>query len=276
MSASEFKNVLYWLHVNSGKTIQRTLSKKNSCEQNWNVHHHWHGRRMPTDDNRSESVDYGKTGGYIKSSLSVRMHLRQSYWNTLVHRGMSSHQLFVLLCHSQQAIPALPQQLHPNVVFQGQDMHAFFIHHEQARNVCKSFKRYQSSWLKKVPVGIERNRAIPTKWQTGSGRRCVGGSRHMVDWIIGVFLMVLKNSILSFLGPRLPYSNTLLSCSAYFVPISLLPFFSLKNENVNSVAWSHLVLFCTDSVCLWSPCAEQVQGGEGAQASSEQVSWVVH
>ena len=33
----------------------------------------------------------------------------------------------------------------------------------------------------KVHVGIERNRAIPTKWRTGSSRRCVGGSRHMVD-----------------------------------------------------------------------------------------------
>ena len=35
-----------------------------------------------------------------------------------------------------------------NVVFQGQDMHAFFIHHHD-RNVCKSFRRYRSSWLKK-------------------------------------------------------------------------------------------------------------------------------
>ena len=46
-----------------------------------------------------------------------------------------------------------------NVVFQGQDMHAFFIdHHEQARNECKSFRRYRSSWLKKytwVSRGIE-------------------------------------------------------------------------------------------------------------------------
>ena len=46
-----------------------------------------------------------------------------------------------------------------NVVFQGQDMHAFFIwHHEQARNVRKSFRRYRSSWQKKyiwVARGIE-------------------------------------------------------------------------------------------------------------------------
>ena len=38
-------------------------------------------------------------------------------------------------------------------------MHAFFIHHhEQARNVCKSFRRYRFSWLKKymwVSRGIE-------------------------------------------------------------------------------------------------------------------------
>ena len=31
-------------------------------------------------------------------------------------------------------------------------------------------------------VGIERNRAIPTKWRIGSSRGCVGGSRHVVDW----------------------------------------------------------------------------------------------
>ena len=31
-------------------------------------------------------------------------------------------------------------------------------------------------------VGMDRNRAKPTKWRTGSGRRCVGGSRRMVDW----------------------------------------------------------------------------------------------
>ena len=46
-----------------------------------------------------------------------------------------------------------------NVVFQGQDMHAFFIHHhKQARNERKSFRRYRSSWLKKcmwVSRGIE-------------------------------------------------------------------------------------------------------------------------
>ena len=50
--------------------------KKNSCEQNWNVHNHWHCRRMPKDDNRSESVDR-KNGGYTcsKSSLSD-LHLR--------------------------------------------------------------------------------------------------------------------------------------------------------------------------------------------------------
>ena len=34
----------------------------------------------------------------------------------------------------------------------------------------------------KVHLGSERNRAIPTKWRTGSSRRCVGGSRHMVDF----------------------------------------------------------------------------------------------
>ena len=30
----------------------------------------------------------------------------------------------------------------------------------------------------KVHVGIERNRAIPTKWRTGGSLGCVGGSRH--------------------------------------------------------------------------------------------------
>ena len=43
---------------------QRTLSKKKVVWTKLTVHNHWHGRRMPTDDNRSESVDYGKNGTY--------------------------------------------------------------------------------------------------------------------------------------------------------------------------------------------------------------------
>ena len=62
-----------------------------------------------------------------------------------------------------------------NVVFQGQDMHAFFIHHHgQARNV-QELLTVPIFVTEKVHVGIERNRAIPTKWPTGSSRRWVGG-----------------------------------------------------------------------------------------------------
>ena len=42
--------------------------------------------------------------------------------------------------------------------------------------------RYRSSWLKKYMWVLRGNGAIPTKWRTGSSRRCVGGSRHIVDW----------------------------------------------------------------------------------------------
>ena len=73
LSVGEFKNVLLWLHVNSGKTIKKFVWTKMKCPP-----YHWHGRRMPTD-NRSESVDYGKNRGQLKlsfpaSSLELLKH----------------------------------------------------------------------------------------------------------------------------------------------------------------------------------------------------------
>ena len=132
---------------------------------------------MPTD-NRSESVDYGKNREF--PCIFARVILG----NTLVHRGMSCHQLFVLLCHSQQAVPALPQQLHSQRRLPG-TRHARFLHpsSQTSSERAQELPTVPIFVTEKVHVGIERNRAIPTKWRTGSSRRCVGGSRHMVDWL---------------------------------------------------------------------------------------------
>ena len=139
--------------------------------------YHWHGRRMPTD-NRSESVDYGKNRGQLKLSFPA------SSLELLKHpgtQGMSCHQLFVLLCHSQQAVPALPQQLHSQRRLP-ETRHARFLHPSQTSSErAQELPTVPIFVTEKVHVGIERNRAIPTKWRTGSSRRCVGGSRHMVD-----------------------------------------------------------------------------------------------
>ena len=96
---------------------------------------------------------------------------------------MSCHQLFVLLCHSQQAVPALPQQLHSQRRLPG-TRHARFLHSssQTSSERAQELPTVPIFVTEKVHVGIERNRAIPTKWRTGSSRRCVGGSRHMVDW----------------------------------------------------------------------------------------------
>ena len=95
---------------------------------------------------------------------------------------MSCHQLFVLLCHSQQAVPALPQQLHSQRRLPG-TRHARFLHpsSQTSSERAQELPTVPIFVTEKVHVGIERNRAIPTKWRTGSSRRCVGGSRHMVD-----------------------------------------------------------------------------------------------
>ena len=133
-------------------------------------------RQRITDQNQWATV---KTGD---SKSSVSLHLRKSNSNTLVHRGLSCHQLFVLLCHSQQAVPALPQQLHGQRRLPG-TRHARFLH-PSSRTSSERVQELPTLPVfatEKVHVGIERNRALPTKWRTGSSRRCVGGSRHMVD-----------------------------------------------------------------------------------------------
>ena len=139
-------------------------------------------RQRITDQNQLQWATVRR--GDSKSSVSL--HLRKSNSNTLVslHRGLSCHQLFVLLCHSQQAVPALPQQLHGQRRLPG-TRHARFLH-PSSRTSSERVQELPTLPIggfvtEKVHVGIERNRAIPTKWRTGSSRRCVGGSRHMVD-----------------------------------------------------------------------------------------------
>ena len=132
--------------------------------------------QLITDQNQWTTV---RTGD---SKSSVSLHPRKSYWNTLVHSGLSCHQLFVLLCHSQQAVSVLPQQLHSQRRLRG-TRHAAFLH-PSSRTSSEHVQ--ELPWLlifvsEKVHVGIERNRAIPTKWWTGSSRRCLGDSRDMVD-----------------------------------------------------------------------------------------------
>ena len=85
-------------------------------------------------------------------------------------------------CHSQQAVPALPQQLHSQRRLSGK-RHARFLH-PSSRTSSERVQELPTVPIfvtEKVHAGIEKNRAIPTKWRTGSGRRCVGGSGHMVD-----------------------------------------------------------------------------------------------
>ena len=77
-----------------------------------------------------------------------------------------------------------------NVVFQGQDMHAFFTHHhEQARNVRESFRRYQSSWLKKY---MWVSRGIELYHQNG-------GQAAVVDaWVVhGIWWIVMHLNFLT-------------------------------------------------------------------------------
>ena len=92
-------------------------------------------------------------------------------------------------CHSQQAVPALPQQLHSQRRLPG-TRHARFLHpSSQTRSErARKLPTVPIFLTEKVHVGIERNRATPTKWRTGSSCRCMGGSRHMVDCCTFEFL----------------------------------------------------------------------------------------
>ena len=144
------------------------LKKINSCEQNGNVHNHWHGRT--------------KGGGDRVKAQFPCIFARdlETPWYIGECRATSC-----LSCSStlSKQFPRFHSNYTANVVFQGQDMARFL--HLSSRT---SSERAQE--LPTVPIfvteivhlGSERNRAIPTKWRTGSSRRCVGGSRHMVDW----------------------------------------------------------------------------------------------
>ena len=80
------------------------------------------------------------------------------------------------------------------VVFQGQDMHAFFIcHHEQARNVRKSFRRYRSSWLKKY---IWVARGIELYPQNGGQAAVVDAwAVHGIWWIVQLVYCGYRRSV---------------------------------------------------------------------------------
>ena len=95
---------------------------------------------------------------------------------------MSCHQLFVLPCLAQQAVPTLPQQLHSRRHLPG-TRHARFLHLSSRTSLerTQELPTVPIFVTEKVHVGIERNRAIPTKWRTCSSCRCVDSSRHMVD-----------------------------------------------------------------------------------------------
>ena len=116
---------------------------------------------MPTlTDNRSDRQNRWvtvRTGDIVKAQFPcIFAGVIETPWCTGKCRATSC-----LSCTStlSKLFPRFHSNYTANVVFQGQDIQAFFIHqHEQARNVRKSFRQYRSSWLKKymwVSRGIE-------------------------------------------------------------------------------------------------------------------------
>ena len=146
--------------------------------------YHWHGRRMPTD-NRSESVDYVRTTGTVKAQFPcIFARVIETPWYTGECRASC------LSCSAtlSKQFPRFHSNYTANVVFQGQDMHAFFIHHhKQARNERKSFRRYRSSWLKKC-MWVSRGIALYPQ---------NGGQAAVVDaWAVhGIWWIACANRI---------------------------------------------------------------------------------
>ena len=141
--------------------------------------YHWHGRRMPTD-NRSESVDYGKNRRQLKLSFPA------SSLELLKHPGTQGNVVPPVVClalplsaSSSRASTATTQPTSSS----RDKTYARFLHpsSQTSSERAQELPTVPIFVTEKVHVGIERNRAIPTKWRTGSSRRCVGGSRHMVD-----------------------------------------------------------------------------------------------
>ena len=140
-----------------------------------------------TDQNQWTTV---RTEDMVKAHFPcIFARVIETPWYT---GGMSCHQLFVLLCHSA----TLSKQS------RGQHFHSNYTHPTSSSRdktctlslsiITKSSERAQDFptvpifVTEKVHVGIERNRATPTKLRTGSSRRCPGGSWHMVDFCPGM------------------------------------------------------------------------------------------
>ena len=90
-----------------------------------------------TDQNQWTTVRTGdiEKAQFISSSLEL-----------LKHTGTPGTVVPPDVCLAPPLSASSSRSYTADVVFQGQDMHAFFIHHhEQARNVRKSFRRYRSS-----------------------------------------------------------------------------------------------------------------------------------
>ena len=121
-----------------------------------------------------------------------------------------------------------------NVVFQGQLRHARFFHpSSRTSSECvQELPTLPIFLTEKVHVGIERNRAIPTKWRTGSSCRCVGSSRHMLDCCAFEFLdgsVISTLSSLNCVAARSLLRYFVCCCFSSLGSILLLIFFNLAN-----------------------------------------------
>ena len=107
-------------------------------------------------------------------------------------------------CHSQQAVPALPQQLHSQRCLSG-TRHARFLHpaSRTSSERAQELPTVPIFVTEKVHVSIERNRAMPTKWRTHAqavavdawavhgiwwigrkaSKKCAAGATRSLSWI---------------------------------------------------------------------------------------------
>ena len=175
-------------------------SQKKIVQTNWNVHYHWHGRRMPTDDNRSELVV--RTGDIVKAHFPcIFAGVIETPWYSRECHATSC--LSCSSCHSRQAavVPALPQQLHSQRRHSG-TRHARFLHPASwtSSERAQELPTVPIFVTEKVHVGIERNRAVPTKWRTQAvdawavhgiimvvgrkaSKKCAAGATRGLSWI---------------------------------------------------------------------------------------------
>ena len=130
-----------------------------------------------------------------------------------------------------------------NVVFQGQDMHAFFIHHhKQARNERKRFRRYRSSWLKKC-MWVSRGIALYPQ---------NGGQAAVVDaWAVHGIWWILVSLWWSWVVviPMDWQKRANRSVGLHLLPGSAtesLTFFNSNFWRVVLTAWKKCAPFCAD------------------------------